>query len=560
MADAVRVEDLWFTYERGGAPALRGISLVVPEGRFHCLIGPTGAGKTTLLSALSRIVPRFFKGTPAGRIELFGAPIAEEEVATLARTVGTVFQDFEAQIFATDALAEVAFGMENLGVPPAEMRARATAALARVGLAGFEGRDTASLSGGEKQRLAIAAVLAMGPRLVVLDEPTTDLDPVGKREVLAVAMGLARAGHTVVLVEHDLEAITGADRVHVLVEGRVVAEGEPIGTLGRAADLAALGVRPPELATIVTGLGLPCEALDVERVARQLAPVLAWDDDRVRAITRDAADDLAGDAAVRLEGVRFGYGARPVLDGVDLTIRRGEITAILGRNGSGKTTLVKLINGLLRPAAGRVLLGGDDTAAMGVSAIGRRVGFVFQNPDHQLFRATVREEVAFGLTHAGVPEAEHGARIAEALAAVRLTGAEDRDPFILGKGERQRVAVASVLACRPEVIVLDEPTTGLDHREQRAMMDLLLRLRESGRTIVVVTHAMWVVAACCRRAVLLAGGKVIADGPTREVFHRPGDIARAGIVAPPAAQLAARWGRKLLTPEEFVACARAEGG
>ena len=561
MTDAVRIADLTFAYDRGEGDVLRGASLVVPEGRFHCLIGPTGAGKTTLLLALARIVPQFFKGALRGSIELFEKPIDGETTASLAATVGIVFQDFEAQIFSTDALTEVAFGMENLGVPVAEMRARAAEALARVGLSGFEGRDTAAMSGGEKQRLAIAAVLAMRPRLLVFDEPTTDLDPVGKREVLAIVGELVRAGRTVLLVEHDAEEIAGADRVHLLVEGRVAAEGSTVEILSRVEDLARQGVRPPEMAAIQAGLGLSCETLDVDAVARRLvAAGLRWDEARYREIVETPAVGNAPPPAIRVEEARFAYGGTPVLDGVSLAIRPGEITAILGRNGSGKTTLVKLMNGLLRPDAGRVLLGDEDTRAMTVATIGRRVGFVFQNPDHQIFSATVRDEVAFGLANHGVPAGERAAAVADALACVNLADYEDRDPFVLNKGERQRVAVASILACRPEVVILDEPTTGLDYREQRAMMELLVQLRGRGHAIVVVTHAMGVVAAYCDRAVLLADGRVIADGPVREVFHRPDDLARARIVPPPAARLAAILGRRLLTADEFLACAAVEGG
>ena len=560
MADAIRTDSVRFTYRQATEPSLNGVDYAQPEGTFACIIGPTGAGKSTFLRTLNRIVPGFFKGEFEGNVRLLGESIEGVRTAKLAGRIGMVFQDFESQIFSTDALLEVAFGPENAAVDPAEIRRRVSESLARVGLAGFEGRDTAAMSGGEKQRLAIAAVLSMDPAVLVLDEPTTDLDPAGKREVLDVVRALADAGHTVLLVEHDCEEILAADSVHLMDGGRIVREGPAIDVLAAVDDLAARGVRPPEMASVCARLGLAADSLAVEDVAREIERRgFAFDDAKVERLLAAEAARPAGDEVLRVEGLSFAYGDCAVLDGVDLSFRRGEIAAILGRNGAGKTTLVKALNGLHRPRAGRVLLDGEDTAAMTVSQLGRRVGFVFQNPDHQIFSATCHEEVEFGLVNHAVCGQDRASAVASALAAVNLTGYDDRDPYVLTKGERQRLAVASVLACKPDVIVLDEPTTGLDYGEQRAMMDLLVRLADAGHAVVIVTHTMWVVAAYCRRAILMEAGTVIADGPVRDVFADDQALSAARVIPPPAVRLAAQFGRRLLTVDEIASCLSGEG-
>jgi len=561
VTEAVRIRDLRFRYRHAPAPALRGVDFDLARGEYCCIMGPTGAGKTTFARCINGIVPHFFKGEISGEVSVFGTGTLKRKVAEISRDVGMILQDFESQIFSTDVLLEVAFGMENLGVPRGEMKTRVRQALDTVGLAGFEHRETAGLSGGEKQRLAIASVLAMRPGLLVFDEPTTDLDPVGKAEVFSLLRRIADQGRTVVLIEHEAQQAQTAGRIHLMRDGVWAAQGAPHEILGDPDLLESNSVRPPDLAVIADHLGVALPDLSLDAAEQALKRIqLRWDEHKYEGVIASTGAP-SGEDLFAIEGLTFSYGHdRPALRDLELRIGEGEFVAIVGPNGSGKTTLVKHLNGLLRPGRGRVRFKDADLAGMGVSELGRRIGFVFQNPDHQIFCATCREEIEFGLRNYGYAPSDWPRRVEGALARVALDGYGDRDPFVLTKGERQRLAVASVLACEPEVIILDEPTTGLDYPEQAAMMDLLRSLHAQGHTVIIVTHTMWVVARYAPRTVLMIDGKIAADGDTRAVMHDAGLLSRARLAAPGAALLASRLGRRLLTPGEFKLCTIPGGG
>lgn len=540
-----------YRYRRGEGPALDGVDLEVRPGEFVVVLGPSGAGKSTLCLTLNGLIPHFLRGRLEGEVAVFGVPVGHTRVPDLARRVGLVFQDFEAQLFATSVELEVAFGMENFGIPVEVMRSRVAQALRTVQLEGLERREPATLSGGQKQRLAIGAVLALEPDLLVLDEPTTDLDPEGTAQVFRTADRIRERGGTLLVVEHETEEAVKADRVLVMEGGRIVESGAPREVLVRSARLRDRGIRPVGAAELLEALGEP-PLLDPGEAETHLR-TRGWrvpDEIWKQLLLGDALPEK-GLPLLQLDEVEYLYpGGVQALAGVDLTIRQGESVGLVGGNGSGKTTLMKHLNGLLRPTAGRVLLEGRPTTELGVRELGLRVGYVFQNPDHQIFAETVREEVAFALTNHGVAPNEVERRVTEALEAVGLDGKDEEDPFTMSKGERQRVAVASVLATRAEVIVMDEPTTGLDHGEQQAMMALVAALNASGHTIVLATHAMWVVAEHCRRTVVMAGGRVLADGPTREVFGAEETLARADLRPPHVVGITTRLGRTLLSVEE----------
>src|SRR5207245_2376328 len=401
---AVAVRGLRCAYPGTARPALADLDLELARSALAVVMGASGAGKSTLARCLTRLVPCFVPAEVTGDIRLLGASIHERRVGELAGTIGMVFQDFEAQLFSTDVTQEVVFGLEHTAVPPAEMPERIARALATVGLAGFEGRDPTTLSGGEKQRLAIAGLLAMRPPVMVLGLPDAPLD-----------------------------VATAAERL-------------------RAAGAVP---KPP----------------------RFLPPPRP-----------------GGPPLIDVRGLHHRYPTgHEALAEVSLAIRPGEFVALVGRNGSGKTTLAKHLNGLLEPTEGAVRLEGHDVRGLALEELAQRVGYVFQDPDHQLFAATVEEEVAFGPQNLGLAAAEVEARVAEALAAVGL-GERDADPFLLDKGVRQRLAVAAVLALRPDLLVLDAPTTGLDFAEQQKMMALLRALHARGQTIVIITHTPWVIA------------------------------------------------------------------
>lgn len=561
-AATAQLRGVTFTYRGQSRPALVDVDLGLRPGEFTVVLGASGAGKSTLCYCLNGLVPHFFRGEMRGEVRIDGVSTRRRRVCEWAEDVGFVFQDFEGQLFSTSVALEVAFGPESFCVPAAELRRRVAEALEAVGLAGYEDREPASLSGGQKQRLAVAAALAQQPRLLVMDEPITDLDPVGKQEVLAVARRLRAGDVTVLVAEHEVEQALTADRVVVLREGRVVADGPPDQVLTRAAWLEGMGVQPPGAALLLERLGLRPE-LD-ERAAVEALTAAGWcvEPEALERLRQRDAERASryGPVILEVRDLEHRYpGGRTALRGVNLTVRAGEFVAVVGPNGSGKTTLVKHLAGLLRPTAGEVRVAGSSVAQRSLRELSRTVGYVFQNPDHQLFAETVFDEVAFGLRNQGLSEREVRTRVAEALAAVGLEGREGDDPFRMTRGERQRVAVASVLALRPPVLILDEPTTGLDHLERERMMDLVQRLNDAGHTVIMVTHAMDVVARYAHRTVVVQDGRILLDGPTRAVLAREAELGRAHLRPPQLVRMANRLGVPLLTVDEWMLALRPRG-
>lgn len=555
MTDVIVLRDLSFSYPEQAQPALDRINLRVGRGEMVAIMGPSGAGKSTLAKVLNRAIPAFHAGSLSGSVELLGMAMDGHGVADLAGRVALVAQDFEAQLFSTNVQQEVVFGLEQLGTEPHLIRQRAAEALARVGLAGFEQRDPATLSGGEKQRLAIAASLALQPDLLVFDEPTTDLDPAGKDEVLAVLADLRRSGTTLVVIEHEIRAAELADRLILLDAGRIVADAPSATLLADVGLLQRHAVRPPELASLASALAMTPVPGTVEAAIEGLRgyPGSAG----VAAVGLDESKPAGGTPAllggrptaavsgdgskplVELRDVRFAYGEGPrVLDGISLRIHPGESIALLGRNGSGKTTLAKHLNGLLRPTSGQVLLAGEELQRLPLARIAAHVGYVFQNPDVQIFADSVADEVAFGPRNLGLDAAAIAERVDTTLRAVGLEDVRDEDPFILSKGERQRLAVASLLALQPRVLVLDEPTTGLDDHEQQAMMQLVAQLRRGGTAVVMITHTPWIVAEHAERALVMDGGRLVFDGPVATLFEREDLLTAAHCRAPDACRIA----------------------
>jgi len=547
--EALAFDGFSVVYSAPRAEALRDVRFRVERGEMVAVLGPSGAGKTTLLKCANRLVPTLKPAEVRGVLRVLGRRGEGLHVRDLAALVGFVFQDFEAQLFSTSVEEEILFGLEQLGVDPGAMRSRITAALAAVGLAGFERREPTTLSGGEKQRLAIAAVLALEPELWLLDEPSTDLDPAGRRELFLLLGRLRGGGKTLVVVEHDVEAMAAADRWVVMEEGRIALEGRPGELLARADELATLGVRPPDLAIVCRRLGLPVWPPDVESVAERVRASGVPAGQRALA----SASRSSGPVILEARGVRFRYEdqAGEALAGVDFTLREGEFVALIGANGSGKSTLARLVGGLLEGASGSIAWRGRPLAALGAAERAATVGYVFQNPDDQIFAATVEEEIAFGPRQVGCAPEEVLSRVRAVVEAVGLESLERRDPFLLGKGERQKVAVASILALRPAVLILDEPTTGLDFREQRALMDVLERLHRSGQTVVIITHVPWVVGSYAERAVLLQEGRILYDGSVGDLFADEALCRRADFVPPEISRLGNRLGVSALDVESF---------
>jgi energy-coupling factor transport system ATP-binding protein len=562
-AHDVMLEGVSFTYPDGERPALNHINFAVAAGEMVGVMGASGAGKSTLAKCLNRIVPEFEGGAFTGVVRIGGRSLDGARVCEVASRVGMVFQDFEAQLFSTNVAHEVAFAMEQVGMERAEMARRIRPALEAVGLAGFEHRDPTSLSGGEKQRLAIASVLALRPSVIVLDEPTTDLDPEGKAEVFALIRSLREQGFSLIVIEHEAEVLRGADRLVLFREGEIIAEGAPHDLMTQLELLEECGVHPPDLNRALAALGISAHAASVdeaEALIRRALPHLRASSHPSGAAAGTSAEGPPTPNTGPLVAVRalsFNYpDGPPVLDSIDLQITPGEFVAIIGQNGSGNTTLAKHLVGLLRPVAGTVMLDGRDRTAMRPAETAAEVGYVFQNPDHQIFAATVEDEVAFGPRNFDLAPGEVQRRCDEVLHAVGLQDARALDPFLLSKGERQRLAVASVLALRPRLLILDEPTTGLDYREQRRMMALVTQLNRDGIAIVMITHTPWLVAEYARRVVLMRGGRKLFDGGVREFFARDELLASSSFRAPEATELSRRFGTVALGPDELAAWLR----
>jgi energy-coupling factor transport system ATP-binding protein len=471
----------------------------------------------------------------------------------MSRIVGLVLQDFEAQLFSTNVELEMAFGPENHCLPRSEIGRRIQRYLAYVGLERLRQREPASLSGGQKQRLAIGSVLALEPKILVMDEPTTDLDPGGREEVLAVADSLREEGRMLLIVDHEPETAAGADQVWLMRDGRVVAQGPPAEIILDLPLLESCGIKALPTVELFHSMKWPGRPLTVDSA---ITLIQEHNLAQCRELKLNAAPSggAIGPLVLEAEGLGYIYPQYHVeaLRGINLTIREGEFIAILGQNGSGKTTLAKHFNGLLKPTSGRVLVRGRPTTEHSHRELARLVGYVFQNPDHQIFARTVREEVGFGLAMQGENPETVETRVAEALEVVGLAGYELKVPFTLTKGERQRVAVASVLAVQPQVIILDEPTTGLDYRHQRNTMELLKRLNKQGHTIIIITHSMWVAAEYAERTMVLKEGRILADGPTRAVFADEARLAEASLRPPSLVQLSNWLGTQALGVEQMV--------
>jgi energy-coupling factor transport system ATP-binding protein len=595
---AVEMRNVAFTYDGAAIPALHDVDLTVKPGEMIGIMGASGAGKSTLAKCLNRLVPAFERGEFGGVVRICGRPLDGARVSDLSPLVGMVFQDFEAQLFSTNVAMEVAFTMQQIGMAREEIAARIEPALAAVGLAGFTSRDPTSLSGGEKQRLAIAAVLALRPAVIVLDEPTTDLDPEGKAEVFALIRKLREQGLSLIVIEHEADELRGCDRLLVLRNGEIVLQGPPASVMTQLELLESCGVHPPDLNRTLALVGIHAHAASVEEAEALIRHAFFTEGSlsaRVRTgvrtprvpdgiahptpqecTSRSSDQETSGEAGLssanesaafaanqgralsdialaEAERLSFSYPLGPlVLDAIDFRICAGEFIAIVGQNGSGKTTFAKQLVGLLRPTAGRVLLEGRDRTPLRPAETAHQVGYVFQNPDHQIFASSVAEEIAFGPRNFGLSERELDQRVAEVLHAVNLEDARRRDPFLLSKGERQRLAVGSVLALRPRLLILDEPTTGLDYREQRRMMALVSELNRGGIGIIIITHAPWLVAEYARRVVLMRRGRILFDGPVNRFFQQEELLRQSSFRPPEVALLARRFGFTALSPEEFA--------
>lgn len=503
----IRYENVSYWYPRQSAPALQGIDWQVDAGEFVLLAGPSGSGKSTLLRLANGLVPHFSGGRVQGRVQVAGQDPVAAGPAAMSRLAGFVAQDPEAQAVLDTVEAEIAFPLENAAVPPAEMRIRVEEVLDLLSLAPLRDRPLSQLSGGERQRVAIATALVFRPSVLLLDEPTSQLDPQSAEDVLRALVRLNEdLALTIVLAEHRLERILKyVDRVTALEGGRIVVNGP---SRQAAHDLTA---PPPlvELARLRHWRPLPLTVKEARPfVEAEAAPPAST--------SVDPPPIEPPPPLISIDDLSFAYNGHSTLKGVNLHVRPGEAVALVGRNGSGKTTLLKCVVGLLPRHTGAIHVNGRPVARRAVADICREVGYLPQNPDDLLYADTVADELAITLDNHGLTAPPQ--LIGDWLAELGLADAADRYPRDLSVGQRQRVALGAVTVTRPPVVLLDEPTRGLDGAAKKALVAILRRWLAEGTAILLVTHDVELAGQIAGRTVMLADGEVIADGDTHEVL------------------------------------------
>ena len=545
----LKIQNLWFKFHGSKEYVLKGINLAFKKGEFVLLIGPSGCGKTTLINTINGIIPHVIEGLRKGNVYLLGKDVKDMKLAEVSTHVATVFQDPETQFFTLSVIDEVVFGPENLKLPYDEIERRLEFAVKATGIEDLLEKDVMSLSGGQKQRVAIASAMAMMPDILILDEPTTNLDPKGAAEVLRTIANLRKQTNAlIILIEHRLEEVTKyADRVLVMHNGEIIANGPPREVFNNPDLLYEIGIRPPWAAETIVRL-------------RKLG--LVPQDTRIPLTPDEAAEIIRGILMEKLgvksdsqivfpheeEEFSKAINRRPVIEinnlwhqypdgtvalkGINLVIHEGEFVGIIGQNGAGKTTLLLHILGILRPSYGEVRVFGRNVLRMSVGELSQSIGLIFQNPDLMLFQNKVWDEIAFGPKNIGIRGKELEERVKEAIEMMRLVGYEKRHPRALSRGQRHRVAVASILAMRPKILIADEPTTGQDFGASRKYLELLEKLNKAGTTIIVVSHDMDLIARYAKRVVVLKEGRVLLDGPTRAVFSREDLLAETDLAPP----------------------------
>ena len=520
----IEIDHVTYSYPGSSRPALSDLSLRIPEGEFLLVCGPSGAGKSSALRLLNGLVPHFHGGHFAGRVRVWGRDTLAHQPSELADLVGFVFQDPESQFVVDVVEDEIVFGMENLGLPQPIMRRRVEEVLDQLAIAHLRRRRVSSLSGGERQRVAVAAALATQPRALVLDEPTSQLDPHGAEELLTALQKLnADLGITIVLCEHRLERVVQyVDRVLYLDGGRWTVDGDPskdgpapppLMLVGPPREVLAQIPLAPPLQALGRALGwqpLPLTIKEGRSFARQIPSTVHRPPSTVH---RPPSTVVAA-----LHTVTARYGEHEALYRLSLELHAGELLALMGRNGSGKSTLLKCLIGLVRPQAGRVELRGRDIARVAVEDLAGEVGYVPQDPRSILYHDTLREELAFTLRGRGLAPAAAEGAIAETLAALGIAQLADAYPRDLSGGEAQRAAMAAILVGGPSILLLDEPTRGLDYLAKADLARLLRSLCARGTAIIMATHDVELVAACADRVALLGEGELVVDGPAPAIL------------------------------------------
>lgn len=559
---AVVMEDFSWKYEDTTRYAVKSVDLKIKKGEIVVITGPSGAGKTTLCRAINGLIPHFYRGELKGNVIVEGFNTREADLITLSSRVGMCFDDPSNQLFSATVLEEVAFGASNFVKTRKELIERVEDSMKFCRIEKYRDKSPHALSGGEKQSVALASIIAMRPSILVLDEPTSNLDPYGTRLVFDRISQLVREQrHTLIIVEHKLDQVLPfADRLVIMNEGEILVEGPPKKVLTESEIPWELNLQIPPVSKIAYTISrgkLPYEELPLtlEEGVEYIRKLVSKGFIRIRESLK-APKTVEKPSSKRelivFKDVWYEYpDGTLALKGIDLTIYDGEFIGIIGRNGSGKTTLAKMINGLYKPTRGVVYVEGYDTREVDISFLSTIVGYTFQNPDDQLFAKTVREELAFGPKNLGLPREEIEERVKLIAREFGLEEYLDVSPFTLSQGLRQKTAVASVLTMNPKVLVVDEPTTGQDYARAKVMMELFKKLHREGRTIVVISHNMDLIAEYCERVIVMLNGEILLEGPTREVFSKPEILAKSSLEPPQVTQLCQKL-RSLGLPQDVL--------
>ncbi|MFP3492093.1 MAG: energy-coupling factor transporter ATPase [Vulcanisaeta sp.] len=528
MAKIIKINNLSVRYFGSSNPVLRNISLEIEEGEFVLLVGRTGSGKSTLLNVINGVIPNIISASVRGSISVADRDPRKTPVHEMATIVGTVYQVPESQIFSLIVDDDVAFGLENRAVDPSEIRRRVVESLSLVNLVHKMRHPTFLLSGGEKQRLVIAGVLAVKPRILVLDEPTSMLDSLGAESIFGLVKKLNEEGLTIIMSEHRVERVIGmVDRVIGLKDGTIYIDDEPHRAVAK--ELPKLGIEEPQVTTLYRMINKNAEYYPIS-VDEFMELGVA---NRIDVV--DKVDDGVGEDAILVNNVHFTYpgGVQEVLKGVNLVIKDGEVVSVIGPNGSGKSTLMYLLAGIYKPSSGSIkILGYDSTRLVGKERT-RLIGYVFQDPDQMLLSSTVKGELEFTLKLAGIRGREAEERVKRISGYLGINDLLDQSPHKLSVGQRRLVSVASVLVAEPRILILDEPTRGLDNETSTSLMDLLLTIKEErGMTLIMVTHNMRQVGEYSDRVFVMYDGNVVFSGTPEIVFEESHRHPEWGISPP----------------------------
>ena len=569
MSDTIAsFEEVSYSYPKSPALVLKNINLEIRKGEFFGLIGPTGAGKSTLCCAMNGIVPQFFGGRFFGKLTVARMDSLENPVSKLAQHVGQVFEDPETQLIATSVENEIAFMLENLKLPREEIRRRIPMALEIVRLDGMEKKHPGELSGGQKQRLAIATALVAQPDLLVLDEPTSQLDPVGTEEVFSTVYHLNKElGMTILMASHSAEEMAQyADRIGLLSGGELICVGTPDEVYSQVELLHENALRPPQVVSTFhnirsRGVSVPNIPVRLDAGIQLLHQLV---NPQVKITPPEPFPEpevKKGTPLIHIKDLEHVYpDGTNALHGVSLDIHTGEYVLIVGQNGAGKSTLVKHFLKLLKPTTGTVEIGGISSEALSVSDLAKNIGYIAQNPDSQIFNMTVKDEVSFALKNLKYPKDEVEVLTNENLKAMGLFEYRDMHPLALPKGDRARVVIAAILAMKPDTIIFDEPTTGQDYHGAHYILDISRELHQQGKTVVVITHHLYLMPDYAERVIVMGKGTILMDAPIREAFLDKATLESTFLTPPQAAQLALflrqLTGKEfpLLTPSEVANC------